>query len=369
MYLEKIILKNFRNYHLQEVDFSPGVNVFCGENAQGKTNLLEAIYVLGLGKSYRAFKEIELIKWNEKFFSVNGLVKNRDKNFCLDIFYEKDRKKKIKINGQEEKKISSLLGILKLVIFSPADLQLIQGSPSERRKFIDREISQISPLYYHDLQQYNRLLYQRNNQLKRLYEGNNELEVLRILDQTLVALGSRIIYKRLSCLKKLNLLAKLLHRRITAQEENLNLVYNSSLGRLEEKSEQEIAEDFFKALEEKRKEEIARGSTLFGPHRDDFITLVNNYSVKNYGSQGQQRTAVLSLKLAELEFMKSESGEYPVLLLDDVMSELDAERREQLLQAVKNKIQTFITTTDLHDFSLNFLKESKVRKIKKGILL
>lgn len=368
MFLKKVFLKNFRNYAWQEVELQEGINIFFGENAQGKTNLLESIALLSTGKSYRALKDQELIRWQEKEFLVKAIGEREKRTLTIEVSFSLEGKKLVKINGQEQKKISSLLGLLNTVIFAPADLQLIQGSPGERRKFLDWEISQISPKYHYDLQQYYRSLQQRNNLLKGIREKKQNFDLLAVWDEQVTELGSKLIKKRIDCLKKLAILAKLMHRKITAQRETLELNYLSSLNLVEEKitQEKEIKNIFKQKLEKIREEEIYRGITLLGPHRDDFSSTINGIDVKTFGSQGQQRTAVLSLKLAELEFIKSECGEYPLLLLDDVMSELDKERREHLLRVVQNRIQTFITTTNLKDFPENFLTEVKLFSVLKG---
>jgi len=368
LFLKKLFLKNFRNYHFQEIEFPEGINIFFGENAQGKTNLLEAIYLLSLGRSYRTNRDQDLIKWQEKGFLIKGIGEREKRTLTIEVSFTLGTKKEVKVNGQEQKKLSILLGLLNVVIFSPADLQLIQGSPGERRKFLDTEISQVSPQYNYHLHQYNKALQQRNNLLRKLREKRKNLDLLSIWDQQITGFGSKIIKKRLESLKKLAILAKLMHRKITSNQETLELKYISSCEPVEEKMEEEIRNIFQEKLEKIRQEEIARGMTLVGPHRDDFAAFINGINVKNFGSQGQQRTSVLALKLAELEFMKSESGEYPLLLLDDVMSELDQERREHLLKVVKQKIQTFITTTDLKDFPEEFLQEANLYQIKKGQL-
>jgi len=368
LFLKKIFLKNFRNYAREEVQFKEGINIFFGENAQGKTNLLESIYLLSMGKSYRAYRDQELVKWQEKEFTIKAIGEREKRTLTIEVSFSLEGKKIIRINEQEQKRVSSLLGLFNAVIFAPSDLQLIQGAPGERRKFLDLEISQVSPKYHYDLQQYYRSLQQRNNLLKSIREKKQNLDLLSIWDEQITDLGSKIIKKRIECLKKLAILAKLMHRKITAQGETLELKYLSSLDVVEEKikEEQEIKDIFKHKLEKIREEEIYRGVTLAGPHRDDFSSAINGVDVKTFGSQGQQRTAVLSLKLAELEFIKSEGGEYPLLLLDDVMSELDKERREHLLKVVRNRIQTFITTTNLKDFPEEFLQEANLAQVRKG---
>ena len=368
MFLKKIFLKGFRNYAFQEIDFQEGTNIFFGENAQGKTNLLEAIYLLSQGRPYRASKDQDLIRWQEEGFLVKGIAMKDKRTLAIEVSFSLGGKKIIKINGVDQKRVSALLGLLNVVIFSPSDLMLIQGSPGERRKFLDIEISQVSPQYNYYLHQYSRVLQQRNNLLREMRERKKNLELLSVWDEQLIDLGSKIIKKRLESLKKLAILAKLMHRKITSNRETLELRYLSSFRNLDEKigQEEEIRNIFKHNLEKIKEEEIYRGMTMVGPHRDDFSSFINEINVKNFGSQGQQRTAVLSLKLAELEFMKSEAGEYPLLLLDDVMSELDQERREHLLKVVRQRIQTFITTTDLKDFPSEFLKEANLYQINKG---
>lgn len=367
MFLRKIFLKNFRNYAFGEVEFGEGINIFFGENAQGKTNLLESIYLLSLGRPYRANRDQDLVKWQENSFLVKGIGQRDKRTLVIEVSFNLEGKKNIKVNSQSQKRLSDFLGLLNTVIFSPGDLQLVQGPPGERRKFLDLEISQISPKYNYHLQQYSRTLQQRNNLLRELRDNKRNIDLLSIWDDQLADLGSKLVKKRRESLKRLAILAKLMHRKITSNQETLELKYLSSLDNLEDKvGEEEIKNIFKQKLENIRGEEIYRGVTTVGPHRDDFSFLINEIDVKTFGSQGQQRTSVLSLKLAELEFMKSETGEYPLLLLDDVMSELDQERREHLLKTVKNKVQTFITTTDLKVFPQDFLKEADLFEISKG---
>jgi len=368
LFLNKIFLKSFRNYAAQEIAFREGINIFYGENAQGKTNLLEAIYLLSLGRPYRVQRDQDLVKWEEAGFLVKGIAEKDKRTLIIEVSFTLGGKKAIKINGLEQKKLRALLGLLNVVIFSPTDLQLIQGSPGERRRFLDLEISQVNPQYGHYLHQYGRVLQQRNNLLRELRERKKNLDLLVVWDTQLIDWGSKIIKKRLDSMKKLSILAKLMHRKITSHKETLELKYLSSCRNLEEKIAQgeEIEHIFKQNLEKIKEEEIHRGMTMIGPHRDDFSSFINGINVKTFGSQGQQRTAVLSLKLAELEFMKAETGEYPLLLLDDVMSELDQERREHLLKVVRQRIQTFITTTDLEDFPQEFLTEASLYQISKG---
>ncbi len=349
MYIEKLLLKNYRNINKTYLDLNKNLNIFIGNNGQGKTNLLEAVYLIATTESHRTNRDSELIQWDKENALVQlKLIKN---NYDLTISYKiEGRDKKIKINKNPLEKISDLVGNLNVILFSPEDLKIVKGSPSNRRKFLNLEISQVNPYYYHILKEYNHILKQRNNLLKKMYNKNNrDLKLLEVWDDKLADKGSKIIYKRFQVLNKLKILARLAQRKLTAGSENLNIKYDSSLKVNKKNEKEEIKNIFLNSLQKKREKEFERGYTLSGPHRDDLILKINEINVRKYGSQGQQRTVALALKLAELEFMKSESGEYPVLLLDDVFSELDKNRRNTLLSIINERIQTLITTTDLKD--------------------
>lgn len=343
MRVDKINLHNFRNYNRLQIDFSENVNIFIGANAQGKTNILEAIYLGSVGRSHRTSEDDDLIKWDEAdsvvelFFTRQGVANK------LGFRLIKDRPKEIIFNSFPIKP-REVMGSLNTVLFSPEDLWLIKGVPALRRRFIDVEISQAIPAYYKQLLQYQRVLSQRNNLLKKIRERKATADLLDSWDEQLSKLATYLVTKRLEAIKKLGMLANLMHRRLTASKENLLLAYHMSGN--EEGVVPELQQWYNKQLALARGEDIIRGSTSVGPHRDDIILKVNGKELRNFGSQGQQRTGVLALKLAELEYLKSETGEYPVLLLDDVMSELDGQRREQLLSFIRDRIQTFITATD-----------------------
>lgn len=365
MYIEKLLLKNYRNINRTYLDLNPNLNIFIGNNGQGKTNLLEAVYLLATTESHRTNRDSELIQWDKE----NTLVQLKliKEDYDLTISYKiEGRDKKIKINKNPLEKNSDLVGNLNVILFSPEDLKIVKGSPSNRRNFLDLEISQVNPYYYHLLKEYNHILKQRNNLLKEIQKKRNDekINMLEIWDEQLVEIGSKIISKRLAVIDKLKILARLAQRQITNGSENLSISYETSLnGNLENNKIKDI---FKNNLIQKRKKEIKRGYTLFGPHRADLKLEINDIDVRRYGSQGQQRTVALALKLAELEFMKSETGEYPVLLLDDVFSELDKKRRNTLLETITEKIQTFITSTDLNDISKFSPDKEQVFTVKEG---
>ena len=369
MHIEKLLLKNYRNIKKTYLDLNPNLNIFIGNNGQGKTNLLEAVYLIATTESHRTNRDSELIEWDEDNALVQlKLIKD---DYDLTISYKiEGRDKKIKINKNPLEKISDLVGNLNVILFSPEDLKIVKGSPSNRRKFLDLEISQVNPYYYHLLKEYNHILKQRNNLLKKMYNKNNrDLNLLEVWDDKLADKGSKIIYKRFQVLNKLKILARLAQRKLTSGNENLNIKYDSTLKVSKKNEKEEIKNIFLNTLKKERKKEFERGYTLSGPHRDDLLLKINEINVRKYGSQGQQRTVALALKLAELEFMKSESGEYPVLLLDDVFSELDKNRRNTLLSIINERIQTLITTTDSKDINKLLKKNSNnIYNVKDGVI-
>jgi len=344
-------LRNFRNYYGQKIDFNPSLNIIIGLNAQGKSNLLEAINYLSIFSSFRNAKDADMIKWGQSYFFIEGLIKKQNGEYLLTLGYNVENKKIIKVNGNQRKSVSDLLGVFNSVVFSPEDLNIVKTGPAARRKFLDKEMIQLFPSYYFSLIQYHKILSQRNNLLKEIRGNLNKRDMLEIWNYQLIDTGSKIIKKRLEVLTKLGPLARLTHRKITDGEEELDLNYESLEVEKEENLKKlnfdEIKSIFSDQLEKKIKTEIYRGVSLIGPHRDDLKITINGIDARKFGSQGQQRTAALALKIAELELVKSETGEYPVLLLDDVMSELDEKRRDHLLVFIGEKVQTFITTTDL----------------------
>lgn len=343
MKVNQIILRNFRNYTHLKLDFTQNINVFIGENAQGKTNVLESLYYGAMGRSHRTNTDSELIRWQQKAGSIEIAFSRMNVDNRLHFTMYQQEPREIQHNGYKIKP-KEVVGLFNVVLFSPEDLLLVKGMPSLRRRFLDMELSQASPNYYQQLTKYNRILSQRNMLLKKIRERKASLEMLLPWDVQLAEMAGKIVGKRLEAVKKLSMLANLMHRKITANRENLSIVYE--VQGFTDKEDSISSEQYMKKIEEMRQQDIFRGSTSIGPHRDDLILWVNGMNLRTFGSQGQQRTGVLSLKLAELEFIKSETSEYPILLLDDVMSELDASRREHLLAFIKDRIQTFITATE-----------------------
>lgn len=339
MKVNKIILRNFRNYVNLSLDFSKGINIFVGENAQGKTNILESIYYGAMGRSHRTNNDMELIQWQQESGSITIFYSRMNLESSLVMKLINNKKREI-ISNNYNIKPRELIGLLNVVLFSPEDLMLIKGMPTLRRRFLDIEISQANPAYYKELLKYNRIVSQRNTLLKKIRENKDKPEMLDAWDEQLATVATKIVSKRQEAVKKLAMLANLMHRKITANRESLTLVYQKH-----DINENKI-DEYKSKLIQFRQNDIWRGSTSIGPHRDDLILTVNGINLRTFGSQGQQRTGVLSLKLAELEFIKSETGEYPILLLDDVMSELDATRREHLLAFIKDRVQTVITATE-----------------------
>ncbi len=370
MFLRHIRLFNFRNYISIETDFGPAMNIFVGDNAQGKTNLLEAIYLLATGRSYRASRDQELINWQAPGFNIRAEINREFSSFTLEIGYVRDQRKRIRVNGADLPKLSELFGHLNAVAFSPEDLQLIKGAPSFRRRFLDLELSQVNPQYRHELIRYHQILLQRNNLLKEMQAGRGDGRHLDVWDEQLAKSALKISLLRMNAVEKMAALARSMQRLITEGKEELVLNYNPSVPglKVEPFEEEPAREEVLRRLQGLRRLEILRGTTLLGPHRDELSILINDVDARAFGSQGQQRTGVLALKLAELEFMREETGEYPILLLDDVMSELDYSRRKFLTEAIRNKVQVFVTTTGLHSFQEAQLADSRVFTISNGTI-
>jgi DNA replication and repair protein RecF len=351
---------NYRNYKSLNITLGKNVNVFMGDNAQGKTNILEAIYYCAFAKSHRTSKDRELINWNSDSAYVSLLVgKDRlDKNIDINIL--KDGKKAIKINKIKVSKIGELFGNFNVVMFSPEDLKIIKDSPGVRRKFIDMELCQLNSKYYYNLVQYNKVLNERNVVLK-----NRKLdsEILDIYDIQLANFGYHIIIERLKYINKLNFYGNDIHKDISSGKENVEFKYISTIKDLED-----IENSFYELLRRNRKKDIEKGTTSIGPHRDDFIVLINDVDTKSFGSQGQQRSAVLTIKFSSLKIIKEMTSEYPVLLLDDVLSELDFNRKRYILSTI-GEIQTIITCTGIEDLTNYLDNSSRVFKVKEGEIL
>ncbi len=365
MYIDNLKLINFRNYNELELKLHDKLNIFIGNNAQGKTNIIESIYLTGFGKSFRTNKDKDLIKIDRQKAYVKIQGKKRYGDISIEFRIWNNKKKEIKVNGMSITKLSDILGNINVVVFSPEDLKLIKEGPSERRRFIDREISHINKRYYHNLISYNKVLYQRNNLLKKIAYNRKYIQTIDIWDEKLMEYGIEVILKRRTFINKINSLSRLMHRKITNGKEELEVRYLDNL-KLENKDDRnEIHNKYKKKLQEKLEKDIERGYTSIGPHKDDLGLYVNDRDIRIFGSQGQQRTTALSLKLSEIEIAKGETGEYPILLLDDVMSELDIDRQKLLIQSLRN-VQTFITTTDIPDAMMSLVKEGYIFNISNG---
>ncbi|MYV36372.1 DNA replication/repair protein RecF [Weissella cibaria] len=369
MELLELKLNNFRNYQDLAVTFSPGVNVFLGPNAQGKTNLLEAIYVLALARSHRTTSDKELIGWEGKEAMVSGVVRRQYGKVPLSLAFT-SKGKKARMNHLDQAKLGTYIGQLNVILFAPEDLALVKGAPTIRRNFIDREFSQMSPKYLYIANQYKGVLKQRNQYLKQLQSKQaKDMLYLEVLTDQLTSFASELIVRRIQLIKKLGEAAAPIHADITQGGETLRIAYVSQLNEEELGDEQVIKEAMTKRFERLQSREVMMGTTLLGPHRDDLRFDVNGRDVATFGSQGQQRTTALAVKLAEIDLMKQETGEYPILLLDDVLSELDTNRQTHLLTAMQNKVQTFITTPSLSDVARQLINEPKVFNVRSGQLV
>ncbi len=356
MWINEIKLMNFRNYSDQEIKLHKNINVFFGENAQGKTNIIEAIFLCSIGKSFRTNKEKELIKFNEEkaVAEIKFKKSDRDGNVKIEI----GDKKQIYLNGIKLKKLSELLGNVNIVIFTPDDINILKGGPQNRRKFLDIMISQLRPNYMHILTLYLKTLEQRNNYLKQIKIENKDENLLDIWDEKLVDYGCKIYEYRKEFIEKIQNKIKKIHKEITDNKEDLEIKYFSDAN---------TRQNFINELKSRRKVDIIKGFTTKGVHRDDFVIYINGREVDVFGSQGQHRTAILSLKLSELQVIYDDIGEYPILLLDDFMSELDNKRRKNFLDNIKN-IQVIITCTEkislenLDYFSYNVIDGKVIEK-------
>ena len=357
MWINKLKIQNFRNYNNEEILLNKNINIFYGENAQGKTNIIESIFLCAMGKSFRAKKDAEMINFNSKNSIIEAEFKKSDREGNIKI--ELGTRKNIYLNGIKKKKLSELLGNINLVIFTPDDINILKGSPENRRKFLDIMISQLRPNYLECLYRYKNTLEQRNNYLRQIKEFGKDESLLDIWDEKLTEYAISICKYRIEFIEKIQEKINIIHNNITKNKENIKLEYISMCKEKEE---------FLNALKERRKLDIIKGYTTRGIHRDDFIIYINEKDVSVYGSQGQNRTAMLSLKLSELQVVYDEIGEEPILLLDDFMSELDSERRKSFLENIGNT-QVIITCTEkitlenLKSFSYN-VKSGKVYEDK-----
>ncbi len=350
MKVKSIFLKNYRNYDYAEISFADTFNIIYGNNAQGKTNIIEAIFLCASGRSHRTPKDSELLKYGREFFDIKLEYSRADRDERIHVVYGIENRKKISINDIPLKKIGGLMGHLNAVIFSPEDLLVIKQGPAERRRFVDIALSQLRPSYFFDLQQYAKILMQRNNLLKSISMNQDLAGTLEVWDHHLARTGARIMKARREFIKRLGEAAAVRHEKLTDREEKLKIVYDPSFNIGDTDDAGEIEAAFRQCIRRNREKELQKGTTMAGPQRDDIDIRLNGESTRIYASQGQQRTSVLSMKLAEIDIMKEETGEYPVLLLDDVLSELDDRRKEYLLDSIEG-IQTLITSTEKRFFN------------------
>lgn len=356
MFLERLIIKNFRNLNELELNFDRMINIFVGENGAGKTNFLEAIYFLAILKSFRTNQDKQLVKFGEKRFFLNSKILKKDTAIDINVLFDSNQKK-VKVNNKILTKIIDLIGQLIVVAFTPEDLEIVKGSPAIRRRFIDIELSQVSPIYLYHLQRYLKILKHRNQTLSALKRnGTVDIKELEAWDDQLVEVGSQIISKRKELISKLNPLVEEIYPQISAGKEKMKIEYKPCV----------IEEKFREKLKERQKQEIQQEVTLVGPHRDDISFYINDVEARYFASQGQQRTITICLKLAELQNIHLQTDEFPILLLDDVTSELDKNRRDSLLKFIGADNQIFITTTDLNGLDSAFVKKACLFNVKQG---
>ena len=375
MFIKSVELKNYRNYEDLSLEFSSDKILLIGKNAQGKTNLLEALYYLSCLNSARAKTDSELILWNKDFAKLKAVVEKHDIERELEITINPPKRKELKVNGIKKTKSADFCTNLSVVSFSVNDLLLLRGVPDDRRSWLDMAISQIYPAYPDRVSKYNKIRTQKNNLLKEIKGNiNADTSLLDVFNMQLSVSGSNIIFLRLKFLKEIQKIAMEKHIQI-AENEILTTVYNSTVsGDIDfcsknEFSVEEIAKQFEQKLAERKLEEIIRAQSLVGPHRDDVSFFINNIEAKKFASQGQQRTIVLSLKLAELELIKEKIEDTPVLLLDDVLAELDNIRQNYLLNTIGTNIQTIITSVDTLHFDEKYLENVEIFKISNGTLV
>ncbi len=355
MIIKSLELADFRNYDSLHIEFDSGTNILYGDNAQGKTNILEAIYVSAITKSHKGSKDKDIINFSKEEAHIRTYLEKDGMETRVDMHLRKNKSKGIAIDGQKIKKAAELIGLLNVVFFSPEDLSIIKNGPAERRRFVDMELCQLDKFYLYNLNHYNKIVNQRNKLLKDMYFNPSLRDTLNIWDSQLISFGSKIIERRKIFVEQLNEIIFEIHRKLSGGREDLVIQYEPDVG----------IEDYEKILLVNQEKDVKLKQTTVGPHRDDFCFTVGNIDIRKFGSQGQQRTAALSLKLSEIELVKKITKENPVLLLDDVLSELDSNRQNYLLSTIGD-IQTIITCTGLDEFVNNRFEINKVFHIENG---
>ena len=363
MIIKSLELKNFRNYENLQLDFDSGTNIFYGDNAQGKTNILEAIYVSATTKSHKSSKDKDIINFDKEEAHIRTYLEKDEIETRVDMHLRKNKTKGIAIDGVKIKKAAELLGLLNVVFFSPEDLSIIKNGPSERRRFIDMELCQLDNFYLYNLNNYNKIVNQRNKLLKDLYYNPSLKDTLSIWDSQLVSFGSKIIERRIQFIEQINSIINDIHSNLSGGKEFLRIEYEPDT----------LIDIYEEELNKSQEKDIKLKQTTVGPHRDDISFMVKRkdeekeIDIRKYGSQGQQRTAALSLKLSEIELVRKVTKDTPVLLLDDVLSELDSNRQNYLLNIIGD-IQTIITCTGLDEFVNHRFEINKVFKVTNGIV-
>lgn len=358
MIIRSLEIADYRNYDSLHIDFDSGTNILYGDNAQGKTNILEAIYMSATTKSHKGSKDKDVVNFNKEEAHIRTYLEKEGIETRVDMHLRRNKSKGIAIDGQKIKKAAQLLGLLNVVFFSPEDLSIIKNGPAERRRFVDMELCQLDQFYLYNLNNYNKIVNQRNKLLKDMYFNPSLRDTLNIWDSQLISFGSKIIERRKLFVEQLNEIILEIHRKLSGGRENLMIQYEPDV----------IIEEYDQKLAVNQERDIKLKQTTTGPHRDDFSFLVGDIDIRKFGSQGQQRTAALSLKLSEIELVKKMTKDNPVLLLDDVLSELDSNRQNYLLGTIGN-IQTIITCTGLDEFVNNRFEIDKVFHIENGKIL
>ncbi|MBV6626402.1 MAG: DNA replication/repair protein RecF [Rivularia sp. (in: Bacteria)] len=370
MFLKTLSLRNFRNYQEQLVEFSAPKTILVGNNAQGKSNLLEAVELLATLRSHRTSRDKDLVKDEESLAQVSASLKREVGVSQLILTLRRNGRRTVNLNSENLRRQMDFLGVLNAVEFSSLDLDLVRGGPDNRRRWLDTLLIQLEPVYAHIMSQYQKVLRQRNAFLKSNSENLQEKSVqsqLALWDTQLVITGTRVIRRRERAIQRLAPIAQLWHSNISASTEHLQIKYAPNIP-LSENHQGEVQQAFLDKIQQRTVAEMHQGTTLVGPHRDEIELIINDTPARQYGSQGQQRTLVLALKLAELQLIEEVVGEPPLLLLDDVLAELDPSRQNQLLDAIQDRFQTLITTTHLGSFDSQWLNSSQILTVSAGTL-
>ena len=355
MYIDSIELSHYRNYSNLNISFDKGITILYGDNAQGKTNVLEACYIAGTTKSHRGSKDKEIIQFDEDEAHIRLNVIKHDVGHRIDMHLRKNKSKGVAIDGLSIRKSGELFGLVNMIFFSPEDLSIIKNGPGQRRRFMNLELCQLNKLYYHNYVNYNKALNQRNTLLKQISFNKSLKDTLDMWDEYLIQYGTAIIEERQQFIDQLNSIVKEIHEHLTGGKESIDIEYEKNVSK----------NDYKNVMKKKRDIDLKYQTTGVGPHRDDICFKIDGVDVRTFGSQGQQRTAALSLKLAEIELVKSIIHDTPVLLLDDVMSELDSNRRSFLLDSIKD-IQTVVTCTGYDDFIKSRLNIDRIYEVVSG---